>query len=304
MKPLVSAVIPTRNRPLLVLRAVQSALRQTYANLEVIVVIDGSDPATVASLGSIADPRLRIVALQENVRGSEARNIGVRNARGEWIAFLDDDDEWLPEKTEKQMFLLEEGGFTANFCACRFRKVAHDFGVVLPHSFPEPEEDWSEHFYCLVAGLPLPSTYIASKEFMLRVPFTKGLLHNEDTDWLLRARKSNLIKPVWLAEPLCIYHCDHVEVRISTGSSWEFSYRWALENRNILLSPKAFSFCLVRLCVPRAKNSRHPAACLLRLLYAAVTKGRVNLRFCAYFAGYAILSDPMRVKFGKVFSHV
>src|ERR1700756_3334933 len=102
-KSLVTAVIPTRNRPELVCRAVRSALNQTYPNLEVVVVVDGPDPATVAALEELRHPRVRISALSENVGGSEARNIGAREARGEWVALLDDDDEWLPEKLEKQI---------------------------------------------------------------------------------------------------------------------------------------------------------------------------------------------------------
>src|SRR5580698_546767 len=99
----VSAVIPTRNRPALVSRAVQSVLRQTHSDIEAVVVIDGPDPETAAALEAIGDPRVRVIALAENVGGSEARNVGAREARGEWIALLDDDDEWLPEKIEKQI---------------------------------------------------------------------------------------------------------------------------------------------------------------------------------------------------------
>ena len=118
--PLVSAVIPTRNRPEMVCRAVGCALSQTYSNLEVVVVIDGPDSATLEVLGALNEPRLRIVALPENVGGSEARNQGVRKARGEWIAFLDDDDEWLPEKTEKQLAAAANMPGPLSFVACQF----------------------------------------------------------------------------------------------------------------------------------------------------------------------------------------
>jgi glycosyltransferase involved in cell wall biosynthesis len=106
--PLVSVVIPTRYRPEMVCRSVLSALRQTHPNLEVIVVVDGPDPLTIAALGALDDPRLRTVPLPENVGGSDARNCGVRTSKGEWIAFLDDDDEWLPQKLEKQLALALE----------------------------------------------------------------------------------------------------------------------------------------------------------------------------------------------------
>src|ERR1700693_1233227 len=100
---LVSAAIPTRGRSDLVIRAVRSALAQTYENLEVIVVIDGPEPATEKTLEQIDDKRLKVIALPDAVGAAQARNIAVKSARGGWIAFLDDDDEWVPEKTELQM---------------------------------------------------------------------------------------------------------------------------------------------------------------------------------------------------------
>ena len=100
---LVTVVIPTRNRPELAAKAVESALRQTYPSLEVIVVMDGPDPETLNRLNRLHEPRLQVIALPSSVGGAEARNIGVRSARGDWIAFLDDDDEWLPEKIARQM---------------------------------------------------------------------------------------------------------------------------------------------------------------------------------------------------------
>ena len=99
----VSAVIPTRSRPQMVLAAIKSALEQGEELLEVIVVVDGPDHETSAALGSVRDDRLRVIALEASLGGSEARNIGVRAARGEWIGFLDDDDLWLPGKLKRQL---------------------------------------------------------------------------------------------------------------------------------------------------------------------------------------------------------
>jgi len=99
---LVTGIIPTRNRPELALRAVRSALGQTHPNMEVIVVVDGPDRATHVALGTINDNRLRVLDLNESVGSADARNKGVQHAKGEWVAFLDDDDEWMPDKIEKQ----------------------------------------------------------------------------------------------------------------------------------------------------------------------------------------------------------
>src|SRR6201986_1976544 len=86
-------------------RAVRSALAQTLRRIEVIVVIDGEDRVTELTLAAIArhDLRLKVLPLSARVGGSDARNRGVEVATGEWIAFLDDDDEWLVGKLEAQL---------------------------------------------------------------------------------------------------------------------------------------------------------------------------------------------------------
>ena len=114
--PLVSAIIPTYNRADVVFEAVDSVLGQTYSNLEVIVVDDGSADETVARLRRYGD-RIRLVS-QENAGPAVARNRGVAVSRGEYIAFLDSDDLWLPTKVEQQVVLLEKAGKSVPCCLC------------------------------------------------------------------------------------------------------------------------------------------------------------------------------------------
>ena len=105
-KPLVSVIIPTYNRAVLVKNAIQSVLDQTYDNFEVIVVDDASNDSTAAVIASIEDQRLTYIRHEMNGHASAARNTGIAAAEGELIAFLDDDDEWLPLKLEKQVPVL------------------------------------------------------------------------------------------------------------------------------------------------------------------------------------------------------
>ncbi len=114
MKQLVSCVIPSYKRADTLRRAVDSVLVQTYENMEVLVVDDNiaGDEFSKALHDVIDeykdDSRVRLVTQPKHINGAEARNAGIRAARGEWIAFLDDDDEWLPTKIEKQMSALEK----------------------------------------------------------------------------------------------------------------------------------------------------------------------------------------------------
>ena len=99
----VSVIIPTLHRPALLTRALASVFRQTWRDLEVIVVVDGPDPDTIAMLQTIDDPRLSVIVNARSLTAAGARNVGLDHAKGEWIAFLDDDDEWSPEKLAKQV---------------------------------------------------------------------------------------------------------------------------------------------------------------------------------------------------------
>lgn len=114
IKNLVSCVIPSYKRADTLRRAVDSVLAQTYNNMEVLVVDDNiaGDEFSNALHNIIDeykdDSRVRLVTQPKHINGAEARNAGIRAAKGEWIAFLDDDDEWLPTKIEKQMAALEQ----------------------------------------------------------------------------------------------------------------------------------------------------------------------------------------------------
>ena len=104
--PILSIVIPAYNVEAFIIQAVMSALSQGLQDLEVLVIDDGSTDRTAALVGKIQDPRLRLIR-QENRGLSGARNTGIRNARGRFIGFLDGDDEWLPEKAESQVAIME-----------------------------------------------------------------------------------------------------------------------------------------------------------------------------------------------------
>ncbi|MDH5798419.1 MAG: glycosyltransferase [Paracoccaceae bacterium] len=116
--PLVSVVIPVFNREGQIRAAIESVLRQTYSKLEVVVVDDGSTDGTVDEIEKIEDDRIRLVHMPENGGPSAARNLGIKESKGEWIAFQDSDDEWLPRKLELQMdaLLQAEKGAIACFC--------------------------------------------------------------------------------------------------------------------------------------------------------------------------------------------
>ncbi len=107
--PAVSVITPTLNRIAFLRRAIDSALAQTFGDLEICVVVDGPSPELAAEVAAHPDPRVRLVQRGETGGVAAARNTGIEAARGRYIGFLDDDDLWLPTKLERQVPLLEAG---------------------------------------------------------------------------------------------------------------------------------------------------------------------------------------------------
>lgn len=105
--PTVSVIIPTYNRARMVGRAIRSVLNQTYQDFEIIVVDDGSTDDTEGVVRGFNDDRIRYMRHDENKGAAAARNTGIKAALGEYVAFQDSDDEWLPEKLEKQVRVLQ-----------------------------------------------------------------------------------------------------------------------------------------------------------------------------------------------------
>lgn len=111
-RPLVSVVLPTRNRERRLKRALGSVFRQTLEDFELIVVDDASTDGTADLLRRTAarDARVRTLTIPDRVGAAVARNRAIEAARAPWVAFLDDDDEWLPRKLERQIAALRDGG--------------------------------------------------------------------------------------------------------------------------------------------------------------------------------------------------
>ena len=118
-----SVVIPTYNHGDTVERAIDSALAQTLRDIEVIVVDDASTDDTQTVLDRIGDPRVTCLRHDSNRGGSAARNTGIDHATGEYIAFLDADDEWLPRKLERQCDLLRSRSAEWVGAYCDFRQI-------------------------------------------------------------------------------------------------------------------------------------------------------------------------------------
>lgn len=273
--PTVSTVIPTRNRPDLVVRSVMSALEQTFSGIEVIVVVDGPDRVTVQALGEISDPRLRVVALENSVGGAEARNLGVQASRGQWIALLDDDDEWLPGKIEKQLAAAEASIADRVLVVCTFvERSALREDVVRPRRLPRPGESICEYMFDFLCYFQT-STFFCSRALLLEVPFRKELKGFHDIDWFLRANSHPEVKLEVVEESLSVYHAPEQRATITAGLHWEKRLAWGKQNRG-LMTRRAYSRFIVGSCAGPAVRGQAGMRGLFRLLRECVFRGSPN----------------------------
>jgi glycosyltransferase involved in cell wall biosynthesis len=245
MDVLVSVVIPTHRRPGLLARAITSVLSQTFAQLELIVVIDGPDEATQEVLRSIDDERLRIIALPRCVGGSDVRNAGVRSARGEWIAFLDDDDEWMPSKIEKQMALAAQVCESYPVIATQLLAKSPYGDFIWPRRFPADREPLCEYLFNRKTffageGLLQTSSLLTKRSLMELVPFTSGLPKHQDIDWYVRVSQVPGVRFHFVAMPLVNLYVEENRATLSGRSDWRFSLDWLRASRE-RMSPRAYA---------------------------------------------------------------
>jgi glycosyltransferase involved in cell wall biosynthesis len=185
--PDVSVVLPTRDRYRFLNRAVTSALAQTGVQLEVLVVDDASTDATNEMMSQLADPRVRYVRKTVSEGVSAARNTGISEAKGRWIAFLDDDDVWSPDKLARQVSVMDANGTAWSFGG----DVAVDSELNILGGGPPPSSDevvrLVERHNSVPAGA---SNVVVSAEALAAAgPFDIGLTNSEDWDmWIRLAR--------------------------------------------------------------------------------------------------------------------
>ncbi|HXU17627.1 MAG TPA: glycosyltransferase family A protein [Terriglobales bacterium] len=285
-QPLVSAVIPTRNRPELVCRAVRSVLAQTYPKVEAVVVVDGADEVTLAALKDLNDQRVRIVALLSNVGGSEARNIGIRESRGEFVGLLDDDDEWLLEKLEKQVQVIKNLPSGHAVVTCKhIQRTPGKQDIVLPRRAPMAGEDISEYLFSS-KGIDLPlygpqtSTYIASRDLFLRIHFKKGQPCHQDWDWFLRTMNTPDVAYEMVDEPLCVFHVAPSMSGITKGTNWKASLQW-IDSVEHLVSRDAFASFVVHQVMYRCDDYTKRARTFRMLAARAGARLSIAKRLCA-----------------------
>ncbi len=187
--PSVSVIIPTFNRASVVGRAARSVLTQSYQDLELIIVDDNSTDDTASVIEALADPRVRYLRRTETGGASAARNTGIAEARGNLVAFVDSDDEWLPMKMELQVDRLLEGDPRAAVVYCRLQRHDDLTDMPIPEGRRRQRPYEGDIYWRLLAGWhpATPSLVAVRRAALLDVgSFDTQFRTGEDYDLWLR----------------------------------------------------------------------------------------------------------------------
>lgn len=182
-RELVSVIMPSYNAEALIARSIQSVIDQSYPNWELIVIDDCSKDSTRQVVQSFVeqDSRIKLIALNSNNGAPAApRNIGVREASGTWIAFLDADDIWHPQKLELQIDALEKRN--VDFCCTQMKDFVDDTLL----SFDAVEGVGYEYISFAkqqIKGRIPTSSVVLKRELMLRFPFNEDIRYKAVEDY-------------------------------------------------------------------------------------------------------------------------
>jgi glycosyltransferase involved in cell wall biosynthesis len=206
----ISVILPTYNRSKTIRYCLDSILEQTVSPLEVIVVDDCSTDDTVDIVRSYQDPRIRCIVLDKNSGAQVARNRGIKEAKGEWIAFQDSDDEWVPEKLERQVAALSKVNFDP------FTVIHTNCYLFYPETgkkdiwnLPEME---GNNLYPLLLSRPGPmfQGMLVSRLALEKIGYLDEKAPSYQ-EWATSIRLAQICTFIHLKEPLFIYYLHQGE---------------------------------------------------------------------------------------------
>lgn len=266
---------------------------QTMAEFEIVVVVDGPDAATEAALAVIGDHRLRVFVNERSCGPGGARNRGAAMAQGEWVAFLDDDDEYLPDMLERMLAVA--GGRRVMLC-CRCRVF-----------MPEATYDWPRETYrqdmtvddylfdrrtmFRGARYMATSTYMLPRDVFLQTQFGTSS-HNEDTTLVLRVTKQAGVPLEMVRDVLVLVHAEATPDSLGPNYDWRAMLGWAQASRTLLTRRGYSGFSLIYLGSQAARRRDWRGVPVL--LWHAFRYGAPRPMHLAAFAGFWLVPADMR----------
>ena len=204
---LVSVIMPSYNTEKYIAESIESVLKQTYHNWELIIIDDCSTDNTIEIIKSFNDGRIRLLRNEKNSGAAVSRNYGLREARGKWIAFLDSDDTWKPEKLEVQIKYMEGNDWSFSY---------HDYricidGKPVPYicTAPNKVNRRKMYNYCYIST----DTVMYDREKIGLIQIADLKKNNDYAMWLQAVEKADAYRI-----PICMSYYNRHDDSISSGS--------------------------------------------------------------------------------------
>lgn len=240
-KPKVSIIIPTYNRASLLQEAIDSVFNQTYTNWELIIVDDASEDNTERVVKAISDSRVHYIRHSQNKGGADARNTGIDNSQGDYVAFLDSDDLWEPTKLETQLDqILPTNNPSKVVCYTKIKTVNQNSkSAFFPLREKKEKESVAEYLFLGKGGegLMLTSSLMMAKSLISKTKFRPNLKRHHDLDLVIRLEKNGAVFK-YIDKPLSIWRTHERSDRLSRCTNYKVSVQWINKCQH-LISRKA-----------------------------------------------------------------
>jgi glycosyltransferase involved in cell wall biosynthesis len=278
-KKLISVIIPTYNRSDLIFRAISSVIAQTYSNLEIMVVDDASQENIAEVIQRIDDCRLKYIRHPYNLGGSESRNTGIRAAIGEFIAFLDSDDVWLPNKLQSQLDAVEQLAPQHNLvCYNKFQLYPNVFYAqsIFPSQGKQTQETIPDYLW-ISRGEMLTSTLLISQELARKTLFKPGLIKHQDLDFVMRLEKQGAMF-IFVPQVLTIWHNESRSDRTSKIIDYQFSLNW-INTYQGDISDKAIRGFILKEVAPKMLSNSEKRPQAIKMLLEGLWEQLIPLNY-------------------------
>lgn len=227
MSALVSIIMPSYNTAKYIEASINSVLAQTYTNWELLIVDDCSTDNTDGVVAKFKDSRIKYIKNEKNSGAAVSRNRALKMATGKWIAFLDSDDLWVPEKLEKQIAFMEENGY--HFTYTDYRICLN--GIWQPYIMTGPKSvgRWKMYNYCYFSTITV--IYDREKVGLIKIADLKK--NNDYAMWFQAVKKVRCYR-----FPGCYsYYIKH-DGSVSSGSKWKLiKHHYILFRKGLSKSP-------------------------------------------------------------------
>jgi|GEM_PF-1257882 len=294
---LISVVIPSYNRAHIIMKSIESVLNQTYRNIELIVVDDGSTDNTKEVLEQIEDDRFKYIKLEKNSGMCAARNVGTNLANGKFIAIHDSDDIWHKDKLEKQYILMKETESDLSFC--KMRRIGIDKKErIVPNENIIIDGD--------IYPKLLKGNFIASITIMMKIELAKKIKFDPNvrrfTDWdfVLRVVKANY-KISYLPEILATSYLQNDSTATISNSHKSIEFIYNRYKDDIEFYPDSNAIFLYNLGVTCSDNNRKLANKYLMDSLRIRFSGKIIIRLILINTGLIRLAKILKKRMNKYF---